>query len=271
MSLPHEFIPGEVARSADVNENFAYLISILGELTTPDRVRTSTEFQMGSRQNVLLTATHDTGSAANAFFQIGWNADWNLSNGKWQFTRFNNGEAATAVRIGKDGFSIYTTADTSGDLNGPLRNPAFTVRRTATTNHIYIPVDTNITISDGSSMSTGEYRLTFVPFSSPKTINEGAWGSGTTHFDAKNFGVPSSAIAIQITCEATSSGGSARCRFMQRRTSPSVKYGFSVAANTIGSGQGMVLLGNGSNAIDFTVERTASFSSVNAYITGYWV
>ena len=42
MPLPNEMIPGEVARSADVNENFAYIMSLLGQLTTPDRVRTTT-------------------------------------------------------------------------------------------------------------------------------------------------------------------------------------------------------------------------------------
>lgn len=272
-ALPHEFIPGEVARAAEVNENFAYLISILGQLTTPDRVRTSTEFQMGARQNVLLTATHDTGVEDQAFFQIGWNADWNYTGGKWQFTRFNQGEAATVVRIGIGGFEVYTTQDTNGDLNGPLRDPAFAVRRTPLSKHVYIPKDTNITISDYGEMSASECRLTFVPFATPKTIQEGAWGSGSETKDAKSYGVPTSAKAISITAEVTAGSSAARLRFMQSRSSPSVKYGFSVSApaNSIGSGQGIVLLGEGSRAIDFRIERTASFTSVNAYVTGYWV
>jgi hypothetical protein len=273
MPLPNEFLPGEVARSSEVNEIFAYIMSLLGQLTTPDRIRTTTEFQMGARQNVLMTGTHDSGAASRKFFQIGWNADWNLVNGSWKFVRFINGEPATAIRLGDTGFSVYTTQDTSGDLQGPLSTPAFAVRRTATSKHVYIPDDTNITRVDSGTMTLGEFRLTYVPFLSPKTLREGAWGSGSETKDAKNFGVPTSAKAISISCEVTAGSSNARIRFMQRRSSPSFKYGFSVSApaNSIGSGSGIVILGTDSYAIDFTIERTASFNNVNAYITGYWV
>ena len=220
-----------------------------------------------------MTGTHDTGAAGRKFFQIGWNADWNFTNGAWRFVRFIQGEAATVIRLGEDGFSVYTTQDTNGDLGGPLESPAFTVRRTNTSKHVYIPEDTNITRVDSGTMTLGEFRLTYVPFSSPKTLREGAWGAGSESKDAKNFGVPTSAKAISISCEVTAGSNAARIRFMQRRSSPTFKYGFSVTApaNGIGSGSGIVPLGEGSNAIDFTIERTASFNTVNAYITGYWV
>lgn len=275
MPLPHSFIPGEIARSAEVNENFAYIMSILGQLSTPGRVKTATEFQMGARANVLFTGTHDSGAAANKFFQIGYNADFNLISTVWKFVRFINNEGASAIRLGPSKVEFWLTSKTTGDLNAQMA-PFFKAVATETNpnaDYIYVPISWSFQRYDGEARNIGDYRTMYTFLNTPATIYDGgSVKQATSHFDATDFGVPTHAKAVALSVEGTTGSSVARARFYMRRTSPSGRYGFTMAANAAARGNawGVVPLGIDSYAHQFTIERTAPFTSLTVYLVGYY-
>lgn len=283
MALPHILIPGEVARASDVNDNFAYIMSILGPLSTPGRVATTTEFLMGARKNVLLTATMDTGVADSAgvthrYYQIGWNADFNLVSGAWKFARFVN-RGAGALRIGEGELTFLGTTEDTANLNSSMKTLS-RLRAASTGYYWYVPNIVGFTNTDAVPTTVQEHNLTLTRFNTPVTIYDGdQLNKAVVMKDARDFGVPSQAVAIDITCEidSASSTTATRLRFLQARTdsgngAPSKRYGFTVTAGQqgFGSGAGTVNLGTGAYAHRFTVERTANFDHVYAYVTGYW-
>jgi hypothetical protein len=278
MPLPHQFVSGEIARSAEVNANFAYIMSILGNTSTPTRTNTATEFQVGARANTLLTGKHDTGSVANEFFQMGWNADWNLVSGKWKFARFLSNKAASAIRLGPGMFGVWLTSGTTGDLNAQMR-PVFKIQATdanPNTDYIYVPTTWSFQTYDGEARDIGDYRLNFQFLPNVSTIYSGAAGSAaaaTAIKQATNFGIPYHAKAIAITSEITGGTSAGRVRFYQKRSEQSIPYGFTVsaAANQPASGFGFVRLGTGSYKGEFVIERTAQLAFLSAYIVGYLI
>lgn len=276
MPLPHQFLPGEIARSSEVNDNFAYIQSILGPLSTPGRVKTTTEFVMGARQNALLTGTADTGSSdANGvmheYFQLGWNADFNLSGGVWRFARFTTNRGASALRLGEGDMKLLATNERSGNLHSSMRI-LMHIKDTEDGGFFYLPSNVSITRVDSEGDSHNDYRLTFVLFDSAQEIyGGGPLKKGDVTKDAFDFGVHISAKAITISCNfVADTSGEARIRFLAKNSN---QRGFTVTAGAsrYGSGQGIVPLGTGTNNGKFDVSRTAAFDSVTAHILGYWI
>lgn len=287
MALPHEFIPGEVARAAEVNDNFAYIMSILGPLSTPGRVETTTEFLMGARKNVLFTGSHDTGvSDSNAFFQLGYNADWNYSasSGTWKFQRFitqttnpNKNTAASALRLGGGSMGFWGTSSQAGNLNAQMV-PVFHIQLSNSANvddFIYVPKSIHFQNVDEAADSLSDYRLTYVPLAAPGVIYDGIpLSQSTVAKKATDYGVSRYAKAIQITVLATADvTEDAQIKFYQMRSDPSLRYGFAISANAgkRASGQGIVHLGVGGYEGQFYISRDAAFDSVSAYVIGYWI
>lgn len=283
MAIPHEFISGDVARAAEVNDNFAYIMSILGPLSTPGRVETTTEFLMGARKNVLFTGTHDTGVVGREYFQIGYNADYNYSesSASWKFQRFiqkssnpTNNTAASVLRLGPGLVEILGTSSQEGNLNAEL-NTVFKIQLTSGDDYIFIPKSISMQIVDETADSVGDYRLTYVPLATPGVIYDGIpLNQAATAKKATDYGVSRYAKAIQITCHVLADqAADAQIKFYQMRTSPSARYGFIVTAmaGKRGSGQGIVHLGTDGYAGEFYVERDANFDSVSAYVMGYWL
>lgn len=268
MAIPIVFIPNEQARANDLNANFAYILSIIGELSTPGRVHTTTEFLMGFRQNTLQTGTHDTGVDPNYnFFQIGYNADWNYSS-TWKFTRFINNLGASAIRLGEGSFEVMTTSATTGSLDAQLRT-VFKIKATTGTpnsDYIYIPKGWSMQIVDGIAGGIEDYRLTRVFLDTPKAIYENqALNTGIDVIEASIYDIPTFAKAIEITTDVISTSGA--LKFYQDRAVRHWKYGFVSRSG----GSGVVQLGEGSHAGKFVIERSGPISSASAYITSYFI
>ncbi len=279
MGLPHSFLPGEVARSADVNDNFAYIMSILGTLSTPGRIRTPSEFRMGARSNVLLTGTPDTGTndasgKRHEFFQIGWNADYNLISGSWKLGRFLTGQGASLIRLGDGQMWFMGTDDTAGSLEGAVTTWMH-IKEQGLSSYVYLPSNFSFQETNATANSLDDYRLMYTPLSTPGAIYDGAaHNAGTIIKNAKNYGVNGHAKVIAITCTiiADASSGPARVRFRQTRTSTNPKYGFTVTAGQgrYGSGFGFVPLGEGTDDNKFTVDFVNKMDSISAFIVGYF-
>lgn len=270
MAIPHIFVPGDVASATEVNENFQFVMSLLGELSTPGRIKTLSEFQLGLRSNTLFTGTHDDGlSGSNRFFQLGYNADWNFSGGTWKFVRFDSGWGATALRLGIDGFEIYATDNATGSLNARMHN-IFSARADETTgDYVYLPKSTDIRHVDRATTGIQDYRLTKIFLTTPRTIFENqALNTGTVVYTATDYGVPTEAKAVCLTTDVVSSSGYLKMYAeMSSSADRHVKYGF-VSRN---GGAGDVQLGQGSKAGKFVIERTGSITSASVYVTGYLI
>lgn len=270
MGLPHIFQPGEVANAQDVNENFEFLMSIIGELSTPSRQTTLSEFLLGLRSNTLLTGTQDDGvSSANRFFQIGYNADWNLSGGAWKFLRFDTGWGATALRLGPGSLSVFATDDTGGSLNARMHKIFGLTADAGEGDYMYLPKETAVQHVDRVSTGIQDFRLTKVFLTTPRTIFENqALNASTVVYTATDYGVDIHAKAICVTTDVVSTSGYLKLYAEQAVSSDRhVKYGF-VSRN---GGAGDVQLGQGSKAGKFVIERTGAITSASVYVTGYLV
>lgn len=273
MPLPHILLANDVARSNDVNDNFAYVMSIIGSLSTPGRQKSLSEFQFGIRQTGLLSAAQDTGGDVTMqFAQLSWNADWNLNatSGTWKFNRFIPNYGATVVRIGYHGFEILATRKGSGNLNTQL-TPAFAARITENTGsdygYVFLPAYMSIQLDDVDSVAGIEdYRTTWSFLDTPKMIYDNAQlNKGLDVIVASKYGVPPNAKALYLTTDVVSTSGYLKLYQERSAASRHWKYGF-ISRN---GGSGVVQLGEGSYAGKFVIERTNAISSASVYISGY--
>lgn len=274
------FVPGDVARSAEVNENFAYILSMLGQLSTPGRVKTTTEFLLGSRQNVLFTGTHDTGSAdasgtIREYFQLGYNVDYNLVSGSWRAQRFISNNGASALRLGDGEVSFLATNETTESLTSALQT-VFRIKEQDSDAYIYVPRRISFVHNNATPDSVGDYRLTYIPIDNPVAIyGGGGFNKAKVVKKASDFAVPSTAKMIAITCKAVASNSTDRAQiyFFRNQANPSMQHGFvvSMGQDRGGSGFGFVPLGTGAYEGEFYIERTHNFASITAYVSGYFL
>ena len=270
-----QLTPGELAQANDVNANFNYILSLIGEDSTPDRMRSDVEIEAGSRGNTLLTGRQDISGAPTErkFYQIGWNADWNYVDGKWRFSRFVEGEPSTVMRLGWYGFEVMVTSTTGGNLNGQLE-PIFAVRATTGDDYVYIKNSFGIQGIDRDAQSIQDYRLTYVALDVPAIIYDGvALTNQDTSRNAGQFGVPSHAKMIRIRIEAKAGPNDAYIRFSRHEAEAhSRRYGFTMYAdaNKWNSMEGDVRLGEGAYANEFRITRVQTFTTAFAYVVGYW-
>lgn len=265
MPLPHILTPNEIAYANDVNDNFAFVMSIIGSLSEPGRQRSLSEFQFGVRQNSLLTAAQDTGAEDYRFLQLGYNADWNLSGGRWKFKRYDSGWASSALRLGVGYAELWLTSATSGNLDAQMNN-VFSIRATPADDYMYVAKSLSIQHVDRAAEGIEDYRLTKVFLDTPKMIYENAsLKKGIDVFTASNYGVPTHAKAITLTTSVTTTDG--ELRMYQERGVRHWKYGFISRYG----GNGDVQLGEGSHSGKFVIERTGTISSASVYISSYYL
>src|SRR5687768_11668099 len=102
MPVPNIFLPQTTIKSSEVNENFNALLGALLAVTGLDSATWLKDFVIGKRSNMLISGAADSGTAPSyKFLQLGWNANFiNMGGGVWKLARFNDGEKATAIRIG---------------------------------------------------------------------------------------------------------------------------------------------------------------------------
>lgn len=281
MPLPYTFLSGNVAKSSEVNDNFNFIMDILGQLSTPDRVQPLGEFMMGPRRTVLITANPDTGPEETRFLQLSWNADYNRSNTTWNFERILPNMNAAALRVGTKGLEFFTTSATTGNLGNQMLN-VWSLTATPGEDYMFFADDWHIQNTHGTAASIQNYRLTTVLLDVPVAIYSNTWVSkGTDIKQASNYGIPRHAKAIVVTAHVTAANYSgAGMHFYQRRSGQAVGSnlyrGFVAHAPITGSGlgmrtgaQGIVPLGSGEYRGEFVVQRTSAFELANVYIVGY--
>ena len=274
MTVPYIFYPNQKARSSEVNRNFQYIMQLIGTVVGDDRLKPPREFIMGARSNVLLSGAADTGNPPYKYFQLSWNGNWYRDvDNSWKWERFINGENATAIRIGQDGFSVLTTSATTGALNSQMKT-AFKVQATTGEDRVVLGENWHIQRYDGLARDIQDYRLTYTILAQPISINENtSLSAGSTVYTATSLGLPAATKAIQISAYVTATGGTSQLWCYQERSPRNKKWGFGVVAPSSGpgAGQGVVPLGTGALAGKFVVHRLGNFSEANIFIVGYYV
>lgn len=265
-----EFEAGTIAASSDVNDNFQTLADVLGNDSTADRVQLPSDVVLGPRSNVQLTANSDTEEdETKSFLQLNWNAE-SYYAGSWKHRRFTSGEPATSVRVGLDGFTVWTTSATSGGLTSQL-DKVFQIHATTANDFIYMKPSITRVAEAPDSME--DYRNTIVIFDTPKTIYEDStiYASNNSR-DATQYGVPAAARGVLLMFEGLAVSNDAQILFTKSQATRHKKYGFYVnsVAGKQNSGQGIVALGEtGAYTSCFTEERSSQWNSATLYIQGY--
>lgn len=276
--MPHQFISGEIARSAQVNANFQYLMEMLGQMSTPGQIQPFGSFVMGPRQTATLSAAQDTGAAADSFFQISWNASWTKPSTSYVFTRKLANLGGTALRIGLRGLELLATKDKSGDLTKQMV-PIFRVWVEDAGKFLMIPHDMAISQGNHPPARLEDRRLTVVFLENPIAIYSNRQiNMGTTTYNARNFGISAKAQGIIIRAHVTAGSDSGAGMYIYRTDGNNINRGMVAHATITGTGmgmrtgtQGMVPLGQGSNAGEFTIQRTQYFELANVHIMGYLI
>ena len=293
MPIPHVLSAGDVARAQDVNDNFNYIVGLFGSLSDGSNFQPPGPIIMGPRGNAQLTSAQDTTGAVdpldqnNAFIQLGWNAEFydtglvdGLSRPIYKWRRYNAGERAAAIRVGEDGFSVWTSGKTQGDLNSQMEK-SFEVRPDDLNgNRVYLPTSWGFQNYDGPAQDESDYRLLMTPMSPVATIYQNqTLQSGRTKHQASDYGVPKYAKALLVSAQVTTTPTDDEHGLMiyQAKANPNNLHGFSVFTGETAavrsktfSGQGVVVLGTGSYAGQFFIERKKAFSSVSVYIIAYY-
>jgi hypothetical protein len=288
MAVPHTFESGEIASSAEVNENFNHVDGVLGTDSTSSELNLPGNVVMSPRDTIQLSAAADTAYGDNTFIQLSWNAElYDSGGGTWKVRRINDGEESAGVRIGSgsdkadSAIEFWLSARTDGELNSQFtRVGAFQARLNG---------DDTFYLWDGMRMSRvatnpasiQDYRLTYTPFANPVTIYDGVYlKTGRITRRATDYGVPAEAVAVQLSAYVTATAGSgAGLKLMQAEASPSIGTGFVVHAyggpySYYGrsGGEGIVHLGtSGSYDGRFYEQRTAVFSTGSLFIKGFWM
>ena len=270
-TVPHRFSPGEVASSSEMNENFDYFASMIGDQTSQDGFRPNGPILVGPNAQL---------AGRNAdFLHIGWNADQYLQGATAKVRRIADGKAATFLRVGSDGFSVWTTSSTQGDLQAQAHE-VFGVHATTGDDYIFIHPTWRFHQSKAMPWKTDHVRTTYVAFSNPVTLYEGGWhGGGPKNHNVFNHGVPKQAIAVEVLVYATATPNSgAAVKLMQGASQPHQKTGFIChayggnAAHYGRSGaQGKVLIGRDAYAGQIVEQRTAAVESLSIYVQGYYI
>ena len=275
MGIPFTFHPAEQAKASEVNANFRYIMDLLGNNSTTDRMETTAQLLLGDQANFLISGESDktTAPTERKHMHFGWNADWNQVGGKWVLTRFVNGEPATVMRLGYYGFDVMTTSTTSGNLTGQLE-PCFAVRATTGDDYVYIKNSFHIQNKDDVASKLSDYRLTYVPLDPPATIYNGiALSSQDTTRDVRQYGVSANAKMVKISIEAQAGPSDAYVRFVKQQATVDRSTGFTMhaQANKWNSMIGDVQLGTGANDFMIKIVRVSTFTTAFAYIVGYYV
>lgn len=277
MPLPYKFLSGEIARSAEVNANFDYLMEAIGASAGSGTLNPY-KLTLGPRSNSFLIATHDVGGYETDFVQLSWNANLTKEGTVWKFARVLPSVGASALRVGVRGLELFATEARVGDMHGQMK----LLMRVDTDDagmFTYTPDGMYMSRTEGVPNALSHHRNTVVFFEGPVPIYQNQWvGSGTSILNAMNYGVPRHATAILINAHVTAAPNSgAGMHFYQYNGGGSnIYHGLVVHATITGSGmgmrtgaQGMVPLGRGANVGSFAVYRTSSFELANVFIIGY--
>ena len=276
MTVPYTFQSGDIASSAEVNENFNHFSDIVGTDSDAGELHVPGTITIGPRSNVQITAESDTEYGEESFVQIGWNTELFFQSLSWNVRRFNADEVANALRIGRNGLEFYGTSNISGSLNTRL-NKMFGVRAVSGSDRVYIKSDVHIQrVDDSPTGDLESYRLTYVPFETPVAIVEANnIFEGTKQRIGTTHNVPEHAIAIQITAHIRANAGvPGSLLFKRAEDTPTLGSGFGLyaAGGSQAYGSGIVHLGSeGAHLNRFLEIRSANFAEASIFVQGYWI
>lgn len=283
MTLPYNFLSGEIAKSAQVNANFQYLMDLIGNASTPGAINPQGALILGPRKTAMLSAEHDAGGYETDFFQISWNAQWKKVGGTFKYTRVLANVGGTSVRFGIRGLEVFATNQRTGDINTQLKS-IFRVAHEDAGKLMYIPNDVRISNTNSVPTKSSQRRLMTVLLDDPIRIyGMQAVGKGVSLLDAYSYGIPRDASAIIVNAHVTAASGSGAGMLFIKKNGPTLDHshnymGMVAHATITGTGmgmrtgnQGVVPLGTGSYAGQFYILRTERFELANVYIIGYLV
>lgn len=275
MAVPNKFRAGEIASSAELNANFAYIEDLLGTLSNEEEIAPEKDIKMGSAgfvtggmQHNLLKGNRENENLANAargFINLTWNARPHTSTGRWQ--RYNALSGSSVVELGDYGIVMATTGRTTGDLQSqltPLLGAMNGDYDDADAAHIYMdpfapikttyknpnnPKDEENWRADDTNQdyytSLQRRRLTYVRFDEPKTVMEDqAMAKGKQEINVRSHGVPKQAAMVELLVYTTATYNSgAGLMVMPKLKKPHRKYGLichSYGGATAGWGRSAV-------------------------------
>lgn len=257
MAVPNKFRAGEIASSAELNANFAYIEDLLGALSNDEEIAPEKDLKMGSAgfvtggmQRNLLPANqlaNNLTNAARGFINLTWNARPHAQTGRWQ--RYNGLSGSSVVELGDYGIVLATTNRRSGDLQSQL-TPLFGAMNSdkddADAAHIYMRKDVPIVstydnpnnpknednwratdVHQNYFSSLQRRRLTYVRFDEPKTImEEKSMAKGKQEINVLSHGVPKQAAMVELLIYTTATYNSgAGLITMPKMKKPHRKYG----------------------------------------------
>lgn len=276
-SVPNIFLPQTVIKSSEVNQNFDALYSTILAITGVDSATWLKDFVIGKRSNMLISGAADTGSAPSLkFLQLGWNVNFvNYGSGVWKLERFNDGEAATMIRIAEGGFEVWTTSRTAGNLNTQM-NKGFGVHANSggtDSDYIYIPNGWNIVQNETTDPSLVDLRTTLTWLDDPISLSaKVATSRGSTSVNVFDAGVPTWAKAVKINMHIKGGATSCHYKVYQERGNRVTSYGFSgrVVAKEMDGIFGDVPVGRAANAGKIVFDRSESVESQTIVVMGYY-
>lgn len=245
MAIPNKFKPGEIASSAELNQNFTYIETLIGALSNEEEMAPEKDIKMGSagllnggRQVNLLRGNRQTENITNnarGFINVTWNARPNASTGRWQ--RLNALSGSSVVELGDYGIVMATTSRTTGDLQSqltPLLGAMNGDYDDLDAYHIYMdpqaPIKTTYKnpnnpkdesnwrakdVHQSFQNSLQRRRLTYVRFDEPKTImEEKSMPKGTQEINLLSHGLPKEAAMVELLVYVTATYNSGAGLFL---------------------------------------------------------
>lgn len=272
VSVPNIFLPQTTIKASEINQNFDALYSTILAATGLDSATWLKDFVIGKRSNMLISGAADSGSAPSLrFLQLGWNANYiNQGGGTWKLARFNDGEPATLIRIGYDGFSVWLSSLTAGNLDSQV-NKGFGVH--ADGDYIYIPDGWNIQQNDTTTPTPEDIRTTFTWLSDPLSLSSKiAQSAGSTTVNLFDNGIPTWAKGVKINIHAKGGPNACFYKVYQERTSRITSMGFSgrIVAKEWDGFSGDVPVGRSANAGKIVFDRSANLEQQTVVVLGYY-
>lgn len=275
-TIPNKFLPDTVIKSDEINENFDTLANLLAAASGSDSATYAKDFIFGKRANMLLSGAADSGSAESLkFLQLGWNTNFvNQGGGTWKLVRFNSGDPATFLRIGKTGLEVWTTSQSTGNLDTQAA-VGFAVHANSSggADYIYIPGGWNIQNNETADPSLEEIRTTLTWLDEPLSISSKvALSRGSTTVDVYDAGISQFAKAVIVNVVAKGSTSECTYRIYQERTARVTSYGgiFNIPAGKWSGGQVSVALGRAGNAGKIVFDRSENIAEQTIVVLGYY-
>jgi hypothetical protein len=263
MPLTH-FTPGTLAKAEELNDNFDYLLQLIGVTSDPEGARPKRIYLGDNSTFVLAAENASNGPIISNYCKLTY------ANSAWSYTRIATGKAPSAIEFGSGRVLIRVAEDTSGSLTESQFKVAFGVVNDTDENFIYVPSHFNTKNTLYGDNTIEEYRLSTVFLQTPVTIFSGkSFGTGSTSYKPSSLStaIPFHAKGV-ILYASFKASSEARWWVYPKGTDRQYGGSWSTHGDYRNSGnQQMCYLKSG----QFTLEREGNSSSASLYIQGYLI